>query len=136
MKQTSLNAYKALDVPTMQERVMGVIASQREYGATNYDACVKLKRTPNSISPRLQELEEMGYIACLTETRKNPYSGRMQNVYVDITHVNGRSVIPSQKHKSKHMEDILQEILERVDDKGVLSIYNQDELHTKIKGIL
>lgn len=115
MKQTSINAYKTIDVPTMQERVMAAISASHEYGMTNYELCKALKRTPNSISPRLGELEEMGYIICLREERKNPNTGKFQNVYVDFKWLNDRPYIKPEKQKSKQIEAILQEILDRVD---------------------
>lgn len=135
-KQTSLKALKTADIPTLRERVMMEIRASNEYGMTNYELCKALKKTPNSISPRLGELEEMGHIVCLREERINPNSRKSQNVYVDINWLGDRPYIVPTKQKSKQMEDLLELIKGRVERKGSMSIVWMDAIYNEILEVL
>ena len=137
IRSSSLKAYGCgFPHETLRDKAMAVIYSQRDYGVTNYDLCKMLRKQPNSISPRLGELEEMGLVKRLRDTRLNPNTKRHQNIYVDIRYVNDRPTEEPLGQRSKKIEEMLSFITGKIDRKGSIFISYGDEIHKEILEVL
>lgn len=137
VQKTSLDAYQSgIPHETNKDKVYNMVKSHQYDGATNSDLCTLLRLTPNSISPRLQELERDGLIIKLRQERVNKRTKRYQNVYVCPQYVDNRPVVPFEDTRTKQVEKLLRRIHGKLERKGCMNLTVNDEIHREIKELL
>lgn len=138
--ETSKAAAKAYDSKSLENLVMKHIYANGEYGATNNEILMYVRRdridpSPGTIAARLKGLQDKGYIIKTRRTRNSARTGRAQSVYVDAKHCD-EPILTKEPTKSQKCVAFCEWLRGKIERKGRVELWAGSDNYLELKKIL